>query len=46
MTQMPTADRYVRMMDISAPMEQLCCEYNTKQNGEEIGKEQLSSLSN
>ena len=44
-TQMSTADGYVRMMDISAPKWQLCCQDNTKQNGEG-GKAQISSFSN
>ena len=44
MTQMSTADRYVRMMDISSPKGQLCCEYDTKQNSKEIGEEQRSFL--
>ena len=44
MTQMSTADGYVRTMDISAPKGQLCCEYNTKENGKEIGMEQTSFI--
>ena len=44
MTQMSTADRYVGMMDIAAPKGQLFCEYNTKQNGEEIEEEQISFI--
>ena len=41
MSQMSTADRYLTMMDISTPKGQLCCEYDTKQNGQEIEKEKI-----
>lgn len=44
MTQMSTADNYLRVMDIPAPEGQLCCEYNTKKIREEVEKDKFSVI--
>ena len=44
MTQMSTADNYLRVMDIPAPKGQLCCEYSTKKIIEEVRKDKYSMI--
>ena len=45
MTQMSTADKYLEMLNIPAPNEQLCCEYDIKKIRTEVGDQKHTAIS-